>query len=165
MEASGYCSRAVKKDGSAVVFGLNEYAQHMPPDADFAVVTCGGFHTIALKLDGSLAAWGWNAFRQCEVPSGRDYVAVAAGGRHSMALKNDSPVATASVETYKQFDTFTSRDFLAVARGIYYRVAVLGEPVILLLLGFLAVLLYKGLPPMPKVLANGSNHNRKNSPF
>ena len=109
-----------------------------------------------------MAAWGWDAFGQCKVPPGTGFVAVAAGGRHSIALKNDSPVATAGVEAYKQLDTFTSRDILAVARGIYYRVAVLGEPVILLLLGFLAFLLYKGLPPMPKVLNNGHNHDHKN---
>jgi hypothetical protein len=123
------------------VFGLNEYEQHLPPDADFAVVSSGGFHTVALKLDGSLAAWGWNACGQCNVPSGKGYVAVAAGGRHSIALKCDLSTTAENSETYRQHDEAAAIDVLAIARGIYYQLALFGEPTILLLLGLTATLL------------------------
>ena len=47
---------------------------------------------MALRANGSVAAWGDNSADQCTVPDGKDYVAVAAGARHSLALKVDGSV-------------------------------------------------------------------------
>jgi len=75
-------------------------------------------------------------------PRGTGFVAVAAGGRHSAALKSNQTVETASLDTYRQqLDIDNAVNLLAIAKGIYYRLAVLGEPAILLLLGIIAVLL------------------------
>jgi len=158
IEANGYFSRAFRRDGSVVVFGQNDYERGLPREFDLAMVSNGGFYSVALKLDGSLAAWGWDAFRQCDVPAGRDFVAVAAGERHCLALKTDHPMETASIElSYRQLNNVVDLDFLAIARGIYYRVAILGEPVVLLLLGLMAVLLYK----MPNFVIKSPNNNHK----
>jgi alpha-tubulin suppressor-like RCC1 family protein len=166
VEANGYCSRAFKKDGSAIVFGLNESAQYMPPDTDIAETATGGFHTVALKLDGTLAAWGWDAYRQCTVPHGNGFVAVAAGGRHSVALRSDQPAETAGLDVYRQIDnTAAAPNFLALARSIYYRLAVLGEPVILLLLSIIAVLLFVSPKPVLRVSAHRHGHARRHFRF
>lgn len=41
------------------------------------------------SLTGDIAAWGYNAQYQCNVPSGNDFVAISGGGRHSLALRSD----------------------------------------------------------------------------
>lgn len=58
-----------------------------------------GSHTMALKSDGSLWAWGWNVYGQlgdgtttdrlAPVQVGTGYGAVAAGSTHTLALKTD----------------------------------------------------------------------------
>lgn len=50
-------------------------------------------HSLALKVNGTVVAWGNNSKGQTNVPEGlANVVAVAAGGHHSMALKLDATV-------------------------------------------------------------------------
>ncbi|MDZ5461099.1 PxKF domain-containing protein [Azohydromonas lata] len=56
-------------------------------------VSCGTFHTVALKRDGTVVAWGWNGLGQTDVPAGLNHVrAIAAGDGHTVALKDDGTV-------------------------------------------------------------------------
>ena len=51
-------------------------------------IAAGGFHTVALKQDGTVVAWGDNNKGQTKVPAGLSgVVAIAAGGEHTVALK------------------------------------------------------------------------------
>jgi hypothetical protein len=56
----------------------------------------GWVDSLALKMDGTVAAWGCGSgpdYGQCSVPSGLSGVtAIAAGSAHSLALKNDGTV-------------------------------------------------------------------------
>src|SRR5437660_6193822 len=65
---------------------------YVQPGTRFKAITAGG-HSLALKNDGTVVAWGSNAAGQSTVPAGlNSVVAIAAGGLHSLALKNDGTV-------------------------------------------------------------------------
>ncbi|MEI7732630.1 MAG: PQQ-binding-like beta-propeller repeat protein, partial [Verrucomicrobiota bacterium] len=59
----------------------------------FRQVAGGNLHSLAVKSDGAVVAWGGNAYGQSLVPSALTNVAmVAAGYSHSLALRNDGTV-------------------------------------------------------------------------
>lgn len=56
-------------------------------------IASGEFHSLALKADGTVVAWGRNDEGQTDVPPGlSEVVAIAAGDSHSLALKADGTV-------------------------------------------------------------------------
>jgi hypothetical protein len=56
-------------------------------------IAAGDSHSLALKSDGTVAAWGRNNAGQIKVPAGlSSVVAIAAGHYHSLALKSDGTV-------------------------------------------------------------------------
>ena len=88
---TGLLSRGLQTNvtgwGRHVVFplaGLN---------ATFTNIAAGSSHSLALKSDGTVVAWGKNFYGQAIVPAGLSGVtAIAAGGDHSLALKSDGTV-------------------------------------------------------------------------
>ncbi|MCG3148821.1 MAG: hypothetical protein PCFJNLEI_02270 [Verrucomicrobiae bacterium] len=90
---------AIELLGGAVV--TNEcLAAFVDPDAlagntcgDALSVAGGGTHTLALRQNGSVVAWGDNSFGQTSVPAElTDPVAIAAGEFHSLGLREDGVV-------------------------------------------------------------------------
>ncbi|MCK4680863.1 T9SS type A sorting domain-containing protein, partial [bacterium] len=69
--------------------------------------------------DGTVVAWGWNAYGQCDVPApNADFVAVAGGGYHSLGVKSDGTVVAWGRNNYGQCDVpAPDADFVAVAAG------------------------------------------------
>lgn len=108
-------SLTIKADGSLYAWGSNEYGQlgigttdgwpstpiRVGKENDWVAVTAGDYHTMALKSDGSLYAWGSNLYGQLgdgttvnrlsptRVGAGNDWAAVACGCWSSYALKSD----------------------------------------------------------------------------
>ncbi len=63
----------------------------------------GGDHSLALQSDGTVVAWGYNAFGQTNVPSGMTNVtAIAGGGSHSLALQSDGTVVAWGYNAFGQ---------------------------------------------------------------
>ena len=77
-----------------VAWGDNRYGQTNVPSGltNVVAIASGGYHSLALKGDGTVVVWGWNALGQCNVPSGlTNVVAIAGGDSHSLALENLLP--------------------------------------------------------------------------
>ncbi len=116
--AGDYHSVALTLDGRAVCWGDNAHGQvtgrpstssptstnGSPPGlADVIAIAAGGYHTMALRRDGTVIAWGDNVYGQTNVPSTLSgVVAIAAGGRHSLALKQDGRVVAWGNNSYGQ---------------------------------------------------------------
>jgi hypothetical protein len=83
--------------GKITAWGDNSYNQtRLPRELTnvVAVAAGGGYHSLALKADGTVMAWGWNAEGETNVPSGLSgVVAIGAGDHHSLALRSDGTVA------------------------------------------------------------------------
>ena len=84
--------REARAEVDVVSWGQQTYDQGDLRES-YTQVAAGYMHTVALKNDGTLVAWGDNSDGQCNVPSGLTGVTqVAAGGYHTVALKNDGTV-------------------------------------------------------------------------
>ena len=81
--------------GPVVAWGSNLNAQTTVPAGleDVVQISCGGYHSLALREDGKVVAWGNKNYGQTTVPAGlEDVVQIAAGGYHSLALRKDGKV-------------------------------------------------------------------------
>src|SRR5262249_52124881 len=94
---------ALARGGSVVTFGMNDYGQcNAPtPNVAFVAVAGGERHSLGLKADGSIVAWGaggpgqsgWPHYGQSVVPlPNANFVAIAAGAWHSLALRGGGSV-------------------------------------------------------------------------
>ena len=76
---------------------------------------------MAIRSDGSLAAWGNNQFGQLNVPSGT-FSAISSGGFFSVGLRSDGTLATWGKNDYGQLNA-PSGVFTAVSCGLSWAMA------------------------------------------
>jgi alpha-tubulin suppressor-like RCC1 family protein len=72
---------------------VNGQADEPEPDEGFMAAAAGDYHSLGLKADGRIIAWGDNTYGQTAVPgTNADFVAVGGGYYHSLGLKSDGRV-------------------------------------------------------------------------
>ena len=88
-------------------------------------IAIGFYHTVALKSDGTVTAWGYDYYGQSTVPDGLTGVtAVAAGAYHTVALKSDGTVVAWGQNLYGQISVPPYLSGVkAIAAGAYHTVA------------------------------------------
>jgi len=86
---------------------------------DFVAIDAGFYHSLGLKSNGTVVAWGSNDWGECDVPEpNADFVAIAAGRGHSLGLKTDGTIVAWGSNGWGQCDVpEPNADFVAVAAG------------------------------------------------
>ncbi|MGA2138961.1 MAG: fibronectin type III domain-containing protein [Verrucomicrobiia bacterium] len=112
---------------SVAGWGSNNFGQAAPPTnlTGTVAIAAGGFHSLALKSDGTVVGWGWNNYGQTNVPASvTNAVAIAAGGFHSLALKSDGTVLGWGRNTFGQTNSPAGlTNAVAIAAGYYHSLA------------------------------------------
>jgi hypothetical protein len=84
---------------SVVARGFNGFGQGTVPSglSNVKAIAAGGFHSLALKEDGTVVAWGNDGSGQSTAPPDlSDVRAISAGGVHGLAMRDlISPTVTA----------------------------------------------------------------------
>ena len=102
-------------------YDFHNEVTNIPPDVDFIAIAAGATDSLALRSDGSLAAWGARGYT---VPKGHDFVAIACGGWHSLALTSyGSIVAWGADDEGQVSGTPTEKGFVAIAGGYGHSLA------------------------------------------
>ncbi len=113
------------------------------PPIPYAAIAAGGVHSLALKTDGTLWAWGQNEFgkfgdgtvadKNTPVLIGPGYAVIAAGERHSLAVKTDGTLWAWGYNASGQLGDGTLADkhspvqigtgFATIAAGVAHSIA------------------------------------------
>lgn len=108
-------------------FFPNGYSDLQVPGSigNVVAVAAGYRHTVALRQDGTVIAWGVSFLGQTNVPAGlSNVVAIAAGDNHSIALKADGSLVAWGDYGYGQGGVPAGlSNVLAIASGPKYNLA------------------------------------------
>ena len=98
-----WAQRPDTQSGTVVAWGDNRTGQATVPEGlnNVVAIASGEWHNIALKADGTVVGWGYNA----GVPEDlNNVVAIGAGGYHNMAIKADGTIRAWGANDYGQIN-------------------------------------------------------------
>lgn len=136
VDAGGYYTVAIKRDGSLWGWGDNRYGQmgigtrdhelapvRVGDGNDWAGVYAGVHHVCATKQDGTLWAWGLNEYDQIPVDvkdrdvrtpapanAPADWAGLSGAWRHTLALTRDGTLWAWGLNSYGQLGNGDTRD-------------------------------------------------------
>lgn len=102
----------------------------VPADLNGVVaVSSGTYHSLALRSNGTVVAWGRHTSGETNVPaSATNVIAVAAGDAHSLALRGDGTVVGWGANTSGQLNVPPeATNIVAIAAGAAHSIAVRGD--------------------------------------
>ena len=103
---------------------------NVAPDASDAIaLAAGAWHSLALRPNGLVVAWGNDFNGQSDVPTNlTDAVAIAAGGFHSLAIRANGTVAAWGANFYGQSAVPPGlAGVIAIAAGTWHSLALLDD--------------------------------------
>lgn len=129
-------SVALKSDGTLWAWGWNSFSGQvgdgtlldrnspvqLGSDRNWAQISAGNNHTLAIKSDGTLWGWGWNSKSQLgigntidqaspvQIGTDRTWIRASAGWRHSMGLKANGTLWVWGSNTTGQLGDGTTTD-------------------------------------------------------
>lgn len=86
-------------------------------------LAAGGYYSLALKQEGTIAGWGDGSYGKTTPPAGNNYIAVSAGGDHSLAIKQDGTIVGWGYNSDGQAAPPAGNNFTAVSAGQYHSLA------------------------------------------
>ena len=95
------------------------------PNSGFVGVAKGNYHSMGLRADGTIEAWGECDDSQCDVPSpNAGFTAIAAGDSFSMGLRADGSIAVWGNNEYGQHEVpQPNTGYVAIAAGLVHAMA------------------------------------------
>ncbi|MGN0745922.1 MAG: RCC1 domain-containing protein [Aristaeellaceae bacterium] len=80
-------------------------------------IAVGGYHTAAVREDGTVMAVGSNEYGECDVSGWTDIVAISAGVHHTVGLKADGTVVAAGWNEHGECNVSDWSDIVAISAG------------------------------------------------
>ena len=92
----------------------------------FTAVAASDLHSLGLKQDGSIVAWGDNEYGQCNVPEpNAGFIAIAAYSQHNLGLKQDGSIVAWGANDYGECNVPSpNADFITVEAGGWHSLAI-----------------------------------------
>ena len=100
-----------------------------PVPADFRAteqriaLSSGGYHTCALRPDGSAVCWGNNGSRQASPPPGERFVSISSGEEHTCALRLDGSASCWGNDGSRRASPPEREQFVSVSSGNWHTCA------------------------------------------
>jgi len=123
----GVSAAGAEQTGAILGWGSQVVAEDL--SGGFTAVAAGSYHSLGLKADGAIVAWGDNGYGQCNVPAPNSgFIALAAGCGHSLGLKSDGSIVAWGWNGYGQCNVpAPNSGFTAVAAGGYHSLGLKGN--------------------------------------
>ena len=111
------------------IVGWGDHIVGVDMSGPFLQVAPGPNHSLGLKTDGSLVAWGSNGNGELNIPApNAGFVSVAGGGAHSLGLKDDGSIVAWGGNGDGQCDVpAPNTGFTAVAAGASHSLGLLAD--------------------------------------